>query len=122
MFDWLLGMFDARGFPARWHCGEWLSLLGWVHIASDVAIWLAYMGIPAVLMYFVRRRRDVPFLPVFVLFTLFIASAGRCPPTDDPPPARACFAQAPGRTRRTLDSVSRRRWQSAMSASIKNAW
>jgi PAS domain S-box-containing protein len=76
MLDWLLRMFDSTGFPDRWHCGEWSTFLGWLHIASDVTIWFAYMGIPAVLFYFVRRRRDLPFLPVFVLFMLFIAFCG----------------------------------------------
>ncbi len=76
MFDWLLRMFDPAGFPARWNCGEWSPFLGWLHILSDLTIWFAYMGIPAVLLYFVRRRQDLPFLPVFVLFILFIASCG----------------------------------------------
>jgi two-component sensor histidine kinase/PAS domain-containing protein len=76
MLDWLLRMFDPAGFPARWHCGEWSPFLGWLHIASDLTIWFAYMGIPAVIFYFVRRRRDVPLLPVFVLFILFITTCG----------------------------------------------
>ncbi len=76
MSDWLFRMFDPTGFPARWHCGEWSPFLGWLHILSDLTIWLAYMGIPAVLLYFVRKRTDVPLLPVFILFILFIASCG----------------------------------------------
>jgi PAS domain S-box-containing protein len=76
MLDWLLRMFDPAGFPARWHCGEWSSFLGWLHIGSDVATWLAYMGIPAVLLFFVRRHPDLPGLPVFRLFIVFIAACG----------------------------------------------
>src|SRR5205814_447878 len=50
--------------------------LGWLHITSDLAIWLAYLAIPVVLALFVRRRRDVPFPRVFWLFGLFILSCG----------------------------------------------
>ena len=35
---------------------------------SDFFIWAAYVAIPVVLIYFVRRRRDVPFPLVFWLF------------------------------------------------------
>ena len=35
-------------------------------------IWLAYFAIPAVLVHFVRRRRDLPFPWVFWLFAAFI--------------------------------------------------
>lgn len=76
MFTWFTDLFDTSSFPPRWHCGEWSRSLGGLHIGADVAIWLAYMGIPLVLLYFVRRRGDLPFLPVFWLFIAFIASCG----------------------------------------------
>jgi|GEM_PF-6939558 len=69
-------LFDTRDFPPRWYCGNWSSLHGWVHILADLAIFGAYFAIPLVLIYFVLRRRDVPFLPVFWLFAAFILSCG----------------------------------------------
>jgi signal transduction histidine kinase/CheY-like chemotaxis protein len=69
-------LFDTRDFPARWYCGNWSSLHGWVHILGDSAISGAYFAIPCVLVYFVLRRRDVPFPPVFWLFAAFILSCG----------------------------------------------
>jgi PAS domain S-box-containing protein len=39
-------------------------------------IWLAFLSIPAVLVYFVRRRRDVPFSWMFWMFGAFIVSCG----------------------------------------------
>jgi len=69
-------LFDTSDFPARWHCGNWTAAHGWTHIASDVAIFAAYAAIPAVLAYFVLRRKDVPFQNVFWLFVAFIFSCG----------------------------------------------
>lgn len=77
MLDFLARLFDTSGFPDRWHCGEWSPGLGWLHIASDVAIWGAYMSIPLMLAYFVlARKKDLPLVPVFWLFAAFIFSCG----------------------------------------------
>lgn len=76
MFDFLRGLFDPSGFPARWRCGAWTDQLGWLHIGSDIAIGAAYTAIPLVLAYFVLRRRDLPFPRIFWLFCAFIYSCG----------------------------------------------
>jgi hypothetical protein len=70
------GLFDSSDFPARWQCGNWSPFHGWLYIASDVAIWLAYFIIPVILILFIQKRRDVPFLPVFTLFGAFIILCG----------------------------------------------
>lgn len=69
-------IFDTSDFPPRWHCGTWTATHGWVHIIADLAIWGAYLSIPIVLVYYVRRRNDVPFQKIFILFALFILSCG----------------------------------------------
>jgi PAS domain S-box-containing protein len=69
-------LFDTSGFVPRWTCGQWTPLHGWTHIISDIAIWGAYAAIPVVLAYFVLRRRDLPFPPVFWLFAAFIFACG----------------------------------------------
>jgi PAS domain S-box-containing protein len=74
--DVLTHLFDTSDFPPRWQCGQWSPVHGWVHIVSDLAIFGAYLAIPCVLVYFVLRRRDVPFTPIFWLFGLFIFSCG----------------------------------------------
>ncbi|RUL81577.1 ATP-binding protein [Tautonia sociabilis] len=77
MLDFFGLLFDTTGFPARWHCGTgWTAGLGWLHIAADVAIFGAYLAIPCVLLFFVNRRRDVPFHGLFYLFGVFILSCG----------------------------------------------
>jgi PAS domain S-box-containing protein len=48
----------------------------WLHNVSDALIWLAYFLIPVALVYFVRRRRDVPFSHLFWLFGAFIILCG----------------------------------------------
>lgn len=69
-------LFDTSNWPPRWHCGNWTETLGWVHILSDIAIFLAYTSIPAVLIYWCIKRRDIPFHHVFILFALFIIFCG----------------------------------------------
>jgi two-component sensor histidine kinase len=69
-------LFDTTGFPARWFCGRWTPLHGWLHIGADLAVFAAYAAIPLALVYFVRRRRDAPFLPIFWLFAAFILACG----------------------------------------------
>lgn len=76
MMTGITGLFDTSDFPPRWTCGTWTPLHGWVHIVADAAIWGAYTMIPAVLAYFILKRRDVPFPRIFWLFCLFILSCG----------------------------------------------
>ena len=75
MFDFIGNVLDTSDFPARWHCGSWSTAHGLTHIVSDFAIFGAYAAIPLALAFFVLRRRDVPFLPIFWLFVAFIFSA-----------------------------------------------
>ena len=76
MFDFFWHLFDTSGFPPRWNCGSWTPGHGWLHILSDLAVWSAYFAIPCILVYFVLRRRDVPFPSIFWLFGAFILACG----------------------------------------------
>ena len=76
MFSFITKLLDTSDFVARWNCGDWSDAHGWLHILSDVAIFGAYFAIPVVLAFFVLRRKDVPFLPIFWLFAAFILSCG----------------------------------------------
>ena len=69
-------LLSTAGFPPRWRCGDWSEFHGWLYIASEITIWLAYFIIPTILILFVQRRRDMPFLPVFWLFGAFIVLCG----------------------------------------------
>ncbi|HMP98818.1 MAG TPA: hypothetical protein PKC24_03490 [Cyclobacteriaceae bacterium] len=69
-------LFQADDWPARWVCGNWTSFHGWLYITSDIAIWLAYFIIPAIIIFYVQKRHNLPFLPVFWLFGAFIILCG----------------------------------------------
>lgn len=68
--------FDPTGFPPRWYCGTWSSSLGWLHIFSDVLIFLSYIAIPSCLLYFVRNRPQTQFATITILFSSFIICCG----------------------------------------------
>jgi len=63
-------------FMPHGYCFLWQPGVLWLHILSDIGIATAYFGIPLALIYFVRKRRDVPFPRVFVLFGAFILLCG----------------------------------------------
>jgi serine phosphatase RsbU (regulator of sigma subunit)/anti-sigma regulatory factor (Ser/Thr protein kinase) len=57
-------------------CFLWKPDLLALHVISDALIAVAYFSIPALLVWFIRRRPDIPFSPVFWMFALFIVSCG----------------------------------------------
>lgn len=67
----LLGPYIPHG-----HCYLWQPGLVWLHLLSDALIALSYWMIAGALVYFVQRRPDVPFKPLFWLFAAFIAACG----------------------------------------------
>ncbi len=69
-------MFSDSGFMPHGHCFLWTPSLLWLYITSDLAIGAAYYSIPLALLYFVRKRRDLEFNWIFVLFSLFIFACG----------------------------------------------
>lgn len=76
VWEFITKLFLADDWPPRWFCGKWSSFHGWLYITSDIAIWLAYFIIPAIIIFFIQKRRDIPFLPVFWLFGAFIVLCG----------------------------------------------
>ncbi|MEH1919192.1 hybrid sensor histidine kinase/response regulator [Nostoc sp.] len=66
----------SESFIPHGHCYLWQPNLVWLHILSDAFIALAYYSIPATLFYFVRKRKDLPFDWIFLLFSGFIVACG----------------------------------------------
>jgi PAS domain S-box-containing protein len=58
------------------YCYLWNARLVWLHVVSDGLIALAYFSIPVTLLWLVRKRRDLPFSWIFVLFGIFIVACG----------------------------------------------
>lgn len=76
MLDWLRLLFSREGFLPRWRCGEWSAQLGWLHIASDVAIALAYVAMPAMLVFVWSRCRGGTVPRIGWLLAAFILLCG----------------------------------------------
>jgi PAS domain S-box-containing protein len=69
-------LFSAGAFIPHGHCYLWQRNLVWLHLGSDALIAIAYYSIPSTLFYFVRKRRDLPFDWIFLLFSGFIVACG----------------------------------------------
>jgi signal transduction histidine kinase/CheY-like chemotaxis protein len=72
----LAEFFSTNGFMPHGHCYLWKPELLWLNVISDSLIALAYMTIPCTLLYFVRKRRDIPFDWILVAFGIFILACG----------------------------------------------
>lgn len=72
----LTEFFSSSGFMPHGHCYLWKPELLWLNVISDGLIALAYMTIPCTLLYFVRKRRDIPFDWMLVAFGIFILACG----------------------------------------------
>ena len=75
MTEFLTNLFSSDLMP-HGHCYLWRPEIVWLHVVSDVVIALAYYLIPVALVYLVRRRRDLPFDWMFLMFGLFILGCG----------------------------------------------
>lgn len=76
MNEWIRSVLPAAQYIPHGHCYLWQTPLVSLHVVSDLLIAIAYFSIPAMLVYFVRRRRDTPFRGMFLLFGAFIAACG----------------------------------------------
>jgi FixJ family two-component response regulator len=72
----LKAFLSSNDFMPHGYCYMWNTKLVWLHVISDSLIALAYLSIPITLVYFIRKRRDVPFNWVFVCFGVFILACG----------------------------------------------
>jgi PAS domain S-box-containing protein len=69
-------LFSSETFIPHGHCYLWKAGLVWLHIIADASIAIAYYSIPIALIYFVRKRKDLPFNWIFFLFGAFIIACG----------------------------------------------
>ena len=76
MLDFFEKLFDATGFVPRAICGEWTRGEVLLNNISDALIALAYLAIPIILVYFARRRKDLPYSWLFPVFGAFIITCG----------------------------------------------
>ncbi len=75
MIDFVNRLF-ASDFMPHGVCFLWNPEIVWLHAISDVVITVSYYLIPILLVYFVRKRADLPFHWMFLMFGLFIFGCG----------------------------------------------
>ena len=74
--DFFKQLFTSGDFQPHGYCYLWNFGLVWLNVLSDALIAVAYFTIPFTLLWFVRKRRDLPFSWMFALFGLFIVACG----------------------------------------------
>jgi diguanylate cyclase (GGDEF)-like protein len=68
-------LFDGSFMP-HGHCLRWLPDLLFLHVAGDVLTVIAYFVIPLALIYLVKKRNDLAFNWIFIMFAAFIFLCG----------------------------------------------
>lgn len=74
--SYFTGLFSTDNWPARWTCGEWSQAEGWLYISSDLSIFLAYLSIPIMLLWFIRKQQIGNLKWLIALFGAFILLCG----------------------------------------------
>ncbi|MEZ4705252.1 MAG: hypothetical protein R3A11_08720 [Bdellovibrionota bacterium] len=69
-------LFDSTTFMPHGHCYYWKPGLVWLHVLSDLVIAVSYFMIPLILVYFILKKKTLPFYRVFYMFGLFILCCG----------------------------------------------
>ena len=75
MGEFLQKLFSSDFMPHGF-CYLWRPEIVWLHAISDGVITASYYMIPLALVYFVRKRRDLPFNWMFLMFGVFIFGCG----------------------------------------------
>ncbi len=74
--EFMKHLFSSEGFMPHGYCLLWKQNLVWLHVLSDSIITLAYYSIPITLVYLARKRRDLAFQWMFLMFGAFILGCG----------------------------------------------
>jgi PAS domain S-box-containing protein len=66
----------SADFMPHGYCYLWNPWIVWLNVISDGLITISYYLIPIVLIYFIRKNRDIPFNRIFWMFGTFILACG----------------------------------------------
>lgn len=75
MSEFFEKLFSSEFMP-HGHCLFWQPSVLWLHVSSDALIALAYYSIPIALLTIVRKRTDLAYDWMFILFAAFIFLCG----------------------------------------------
>src|SRR5690242_5998220 len=76
MIESIRQLFSSAPFMPHGHCFLWRPDILWVRVLSDSVIAIAYYSIPIALIYFVKKRQDLAFNWIFMMFAVFILACG----------------------------------------------
>ena len=76
MLELLKNLLSPSGYMPHGQCYLWQTPLVGLHVVSDALIAIAYFSIPAMLIYFIQKRKDIPFSSIFAMFGAFIVLCG----------------------------------------------
>ncbi|MGH9723965.1 MAG: PAS domain-containing protein, partial [Candidatus Acidiferrales bacterium] len=74
--EFLRQIFSSGQYHPHGMCYLWNPGLIWLHVISDLLITFSYFSIPFTLLYFIRKRKDLPFSWMFACFGVFIVACG----------------------------------------------
>jgi PAS domain-containing protein len=72
----MINLFGIKDLIPHGYCLLWSPILLWLHVTSDLLIAFAYYSIPLMLVYFLRKRKDLPYQWLIVMFAGFIVACG----------------------------------------------
>jgi signal transduction histidine kinase/CheY-like chemotaxis protein len=76
MFPAIKSFFDETDLMPHGMCLLWRPEILWTHVVADGLTAIAYLTIPAALIYFAHQRRDFPHVWILYLFGSFIVWCG----------------------------------------------
>ena len=76
MLDQLARQFASSSFLPHGYCFTWTPALLWSMVGADAVIATAYYSIPLALIVLVRKRRDLSFNWIVLMFSGFIFACG----------------------------------------------
>lgn len=72
----LINLFGIKDFIPHGYCLSWSPVLLWLHVTSDLLITASYYSIPLMLVYFVSKRKDLPYSWLMFMVAGFIVACG----------------------------------------------
>jgi len=76
MLEFFSRLFSTDIFMPHGMCFAWDPATLWLNVLSDSLIAASYYAIPFLLFYFVKKRRNLAFNPIFMAFGAFILACG----------------------------------------------
>ncbi|WP_036300030.1 bifunctional diguanylate cyclase/phosphodiesterase [Methylotenera sp. L2L1] len=74
--EWVSQALGGQSLIPHGYCLTWNPALLWTLVVSDAVIALSYFSIPFALWYFAKKRPDIPYRWLMIVFGMFIVACG----------------------------------------------